>query len=300
MIHNKKALGRGALFLAALIWGVSFVLMDVTLESVSTLYILAIRFSGAALIMLIAGIRELKKLDWRYVGGGVLMGVVLFLAYAFQTYGLERTTPGKNAFLTAVYCIIVPFLYWFVSKKKPDRFNISAAIVGLVGVGLISLNENLTLGLGDGLTLICGFLLAVHIIVTNKALEGRSVILLTMLQFAAAGIISGILAFIFEPAPINVPQGTVWMLVFMTVVSTALCIFLQVFGQKHTPPSQSSIIMTFEAVFGAASSVIFCSEVITGKLLAGFVLTFTAVFISETKLGFFSRRKRKPQKELIK
>ncbi len=298
MIHNQKLSGRGALFLAALIWGISFVLMDFTLASVPTLYILAIRFSGAAVILLIAGARGLKKLDRGYVGYGALMGVVLFLAYAFQTYGLERTTPGKNAFLTVFYCIIVPFLYWLVNKKRPDRYNITAAFIGLVGVGLISLDNRLTLGLGDGLTLICGLLFAVHIIVTHRALEGRSVVLLTMLQFAAAGILAGILALIFEPAPRSIPVNTIWMLAFMTVVSTALCLFLQVFGQKHTPPAQASVIMTFEAVFGAAASVLFCHERLTIQLCAGFVLTFSAVVISETKLRFL-RRKRHENKEMI-
>ena len=298
MIHKNNLLGRGSILLATLIWGCSFVLMDFTLNSVSTLYILAIRFSGAAVILFVAGMHELKKLSWHYVGSGALMGIILLLAYAFQTYGLERTTPGINAFLTAIYCIIVPFLNWLVNQKRPDRYNISAAFICLLGVGLISLSGNQAIGLGEGLTLICGFFYAAYIVITNKSIEGRSVVLLTMLQFAAAGITAGILALIFDPVPTNVPENTVWMLVFMTVVSTALCLFLQVFGQKRTPPSQTAIIMTFEAVFGAASSVIFCNEIITPKLAAGFIAIFTAVVISETKLDFL-RRKNKNE-ELIR
>jgi drug/metabolite transporter (DMT)-like permease len=57
------------------------------------------------------------------------MGLLLFCAYTVQTFGLAGTTPGKNAFLTASYCIIVPFLDWFVEKKRPDRYNISAAVL---------------------------------------------------------------------------------------------------------------------------------------------------------------------------
>ncbi|NLA86924.1 MAG: DMT family transporter, partial [Clostridiales bacterium] len=263
MTDNKMNLGRAALFLATLIWGISFVLMDLALNNVSTLYILTFRFLGAAVILLLAGFRKLKKLSWRYVGSGALMGAALFTAYAFQTYGLMRTTPGKNAFLTAAYCIIVPFLYWFANKKRPDKYNIMAAVIGLAGVGLISLNSSYRLGLGDGLTLIGAFFLAVHIIVTNKVVENRSVVLLTMVQFAVAGIIAGALALIFEPFPQNIPPATVWNLVFMAVASTALCIFLQVYGQKPPPPSQASVIMTFEAPFGAAASVIICGEALS-------------------------------------
>lgn len=297
MTDNKKNLGRAALFLATLIWGISFVLMDFALNSVSTLYILAFRFLGAAVILLLAGVRTIKKLDWPTVGGGALMGVVLFTAYAIQTYGLMWTTPGKNAFLTASYCIIVPFLYWFINKKRPDRYNIMAAIIGLGGVGLISLSSNLQLGLGDGLTLICGFFFAVHIVVTNRAVGNRSVVLLTMIQFAVAGIIAAVLALIFEPVPQNVPVATIWNLIFMAVASTALCIFLQVYGQKHTPPSQASVIMTFEALFGAAASVVFCGEALSLKLGFGFLLSFAAFIISETKLGFL---KKKRQREMIR
>jgi drug/metabolite transporter (DMT)-like permease len=111
-----------------------------------------------------------------------------------------------------------------------------------------------------------------------------------MLQFAAAGIIAGVLALIFEPAPQNIPPATVWNLVFMTVAGTALCIYLQVFGQKHTPPSQASVIMTFEAPFGAAASVIFCGEALSLRLGLGFLLSFAAFIISETKLEFLKKR----------
>jgi drug/metabolite transporter (DMT)-like permease len=289
---NKKNFGRAALFLATLIWGISFVLMDLALNSITTLYILAFRFLGAAVILLILSFRELKNLSWRYVGSGALMGAVLFTAYAFQTYGLMRTTPGKNAFLTAAYCIIVPFLYWFVNKKRPDRYNILAAVIGLGGVGLISLNDSFRLGIGDALTLVCGFFFAVHIIVTGKAVQNKSVVLLTMVQFAVAGIIAGALALVFEPFPRNIPPATIWNLVFMAVASTALCIFLQVYGQKHTPPAQASVIMTFEALFGAAASVIFCGEALSLKLGLGFLLSFAAFIISETKLGFLKKKKR--------
>ena len=272
------------MLVATFLWGGSFVLIDFTLDNVSPLFIIAVRFLGAAVVVFFAGIRKLKMLDWRTVGYGALMGTVLFFAQAFATYGLERTTPGKNAFLTATYCIIVPFLCWILYNKKPDRYNISAAVVGLAGIGLISLDERLTMGLGDGLTLIGGFFFALHIIVTSKALESRSVVLLTMVQFAVTGIISAVLTLLYDPVPKSLPVNTIWMLVFLAVVSTALCILLQIYGQKYTPPSQAAIFLAFEAVFGTVFSILFRDEVLTLKLAAGFFLMFFAVIISETKL----------------
>ena len=77
------------------------------------------------------------------------LGGFLYLAYSIQTYVLAQTTPSKNAFLTAVYCVLVPFLTWAVVKTRPDRYNIAAALLCVTGVGLVSLTEELTINTGD-------------------------------------------------------------------------------------------------------------------------------------------------------
>ena len=358
MNTNKlKNLGRLALFSAAFFWGISFVLMKNVLSSIPALYVLAIRFCGAAVVLLPFCIKKTplrkrrkhmaphqdnasndtngqavkphRKLDRAYIFNSALLGAALFLAYAFQTYGLQQTTPGKNAFLTSAYCIIVPFLYWaygafrhktglrgkdaaaaggnaafdgnaafggeaqltsVVVRKRPDKFNAAAAIICVAGIGLISLERDLSIGTGDALTIICGFFFAVHIIMIAGAVEKRDPIMIAMLQFAAAGILSMICAFIFDPVPSGVTAADVWGMVFLTVVSTAFCIVLQIFGQKYTPPSQAAVILTLESVFGAVSSVIIYHEVMTFRLIFGFALSFAAVVISETKLGFLRKK----------
>lgn len=290
MIDNKKNLGRGALLLATLIWGFSFVLMDLALDSVPPLFLLAIRFSGAAVILFFIGIKDFKKLDKSYFSGGILTGTLLLAAYIFQTYGLPLTTPGKNAFLTSVYCIIVPFLCWLMIKKKPDKYNVIAAIVSLAGIGLISLNNDLHIGLGDTLTLICGLFFALHIVACGHFIKGRSPVLFAMIQFATAGVIAWGGSLLFETMPTYIPLNAGVNIAFMTVMSTALCLSLQIYGQKHTPPPQAAVIMTLEAVFGAASSILLMGELMSFKLFCGFLLTFIAVIVSETKLSFLKRK----------
>jgi len=286
MVKRLKNLGRIALFAAALLWGMSFVAMKSVLTNIPPLYILAIRFCGAAIILLPACMHKLKKIKRAHLFSGALMGVALLLAYIFQTFGLRLTTPGKNAFLTSTYCVIVPFLYWLLIKKKPDRYNAAAAIVCTIGIGLISLESDLSIGMGDLLTIICGLFFAVHIVITARSVSERDPVTLSMLQFAVAGITALIIAALFEPAPSGVTPADIWSMAFLTVVSTATCLLLQVFGQKYTPPSQAAVIMTLESVFGALSSVILFGEILTPRLIAGFILTFAAVIISETKLKF--------------
>ena len=286
---KKKRLAFAALIAMTFIWGTSFVILKNTLESISTLYILAVRFTGAALIMAVFGAREWRKADRKYLIGGALMGACMFVAYVFQTYGLVYTTPGKNAFLTTTYCVIVPFLYWLIRGRKPDGWNIAAAVLCVIGVGLISLDAKLSVNKGDILTVICGLFYALHIIVSAAYVRGRSVILLTAVQFGTAAVLSWISAVMFAPAPSGAPASAWLSVAYLCIMCTAVCFGLQAFGQKYSPPSQTAVIMTLESVFGAAISVMFFNEKLTLKIFLGFAAMFIAVLISETKLSFLRR-----------
>ena len=107
---KNEALGRLALLGTTLIWGTTFVIQKLTLNSITPLWVLAMRFFGAAVVIFLAALPMLKKLDKKTLKGGALMGMLLAMGYTVQTYGLKYTSPGKNAFLTATYCILVPYL----------------------------------------------------------------------------------------------------------------------------------------------------------------------------------------------
>ena len=155
---NMKLLAKPMLFAAALIWGTSFFIMKNALDALPVYFLLAIRFTAGAVLLALFFWKKWKNFTPDYLWRGAIIGGCLFLAYTIQTFGLSMTTPSKNAFLTAVYCVIVPFLTWAVVKKKPDRWNILAAVLCVSGVGLVSLTEELTINPGDLLTLVCPFL----------------------------------------------------------------------------------------------------------------------------------------------
>lgn len=289
---QNRRLGRASLLGATLIWGSSFIILKSTLDSVPTLWVLALRFTGAAALMALIGWKELKQLDRQYLKKGAVLGTALFAAYTLQTFGLEYTTPGKNAFLTATYCVLVPFMWWAFTKKRPDAYNLCAALVCIIGMAMVSLDGNLSLGLGDGLTICCGIFYALHIILTSRAVEGRSPVLLSMVQFAVAGLWCWVTAPMVSAFPTGVPASAWWSIAYLCFMCTGICFLLQTIGQKHTTPQTASIILTLESVFGTLLSVIFYHEQLSLKTLTGFVLIFIAVLISETKLSFIRTKAR--------
>ncbi len=283
---KKSTLSRTALFLAALIWGSSFVFVKNAVDVVAPSQLLAMRFTIGCLLLSVLFRKRLKIIDKDYIISGGIIGVCLFLAYFIQTVGITDTTPGKNAFLTAIYCVMVPFLFWFLGKTKPDRYNISAALICIMGIGFVSLGDDFSIGFGDALTLVGGFLYAVHLIAITILSKDKDPIVITILQFAVTAVISWIVA-LFEGNMVwALPADAIGEIVFLGVMPTAGALLLQNIGQKNTNPSVAAIILSLESVFGVLFSMLLYGEELTFKIAVGFVLIFAAVIISETKLSF--------------
>lgn len=281
MKDRKNLLGHLALWGTAFIWGTSFVILKEALDSIGTMWVLALRFIIAAALLLLAAGKRLKTLGRDGLRGGMLLGVCLAAAYIFQTYGLKYTTPGKNAFLTATYCVLVPFMVWAFFKRRPNAANIIAAFMCVFGIGLVSLSGTSPFNIGDALTLVCGIFYALQIILTERFIGDCDALSLTGVEFGTAAVICLAGALIFESAPVGLSLELWGSIAYMGVMCTALCFFLQTWGMRYTPSSTAAVIMTFESVFAIIISVIFYDEPVTVRLICGFTLIIASVIISE-------------------
>ena len=290
MKNKMGLLARGALLLTALIWGTSFVILKNMLDNIGTFWIMALRFSIAAIIFSAVGINNLHNLNRETLLGGVVAGTFLAVAYLIQTFGLSFTTPGKNAFLTATYCVLVPFMVWAFYRHKPGAHNIVAAFLCIAGIGFVSLNEGFgNVNIGDVLTLVCGLFYALQIIAVDSVIDKANSAALTAIQFITAALLCWIGALTVEAPPASISAGEWIQIIYMGAACTGLGFFLQAWGMKYTPASTAAVIMTLEAVFGALCSVIFYDDRLTVQLIIGFVLIFVSVVMSETGFEPFEK-----------
>lgn len=287
-----------ALFGATIIWGLSFLFVKSSVDFMQPHVLLAIRFTLGFLFLSMIFYKSIKQITKDYLLKGGIIGLCLFCAYSMQTIGIMSTTPGKNAFLTSIYCVIVPFLYWILDKKKPNKYNFIAAIVSITGIGFVSLNGDLSVGRGDVFTLIGGFFYAAHMVTVGKYSKDKNPILLTLLQFGFAGLFSWIVVFFFEELPNQWNTQAITGLLYLTIFATIVALLLQNIGQKYTKPAPAAIILSLEAVFGVLFSALFYHEEITLKLMLGFILIFISIIISETKLCFTKGLRRRVPKTL--
>lgn len=288
---KKEILGKCMLLMSALIWGSSFIVMKNAVDFISPFTLLCIRFVLSTIFISILFFNKIKKIKKQDLLGGFLAGLALFSAFSIQTFGLQLTTPGKNAFLTAVYCTIVPLLSWLYFKKKPDKAQIFAAILCFIGVGFVSLDSSLKVNLGDLYTLIGGFLYAVHIIVCEKAMKKTFPIIITALQFAFASIFSFIAASLFEDISVvfHIDSSIYLQILYLAFFATTLCYLFQNVGQKFVNENIAALLLSLESVFGVFFSILFGQEIMTLQIGLGFMIIFISVLISETKLSFLHR-----------
>ncbi|SCH91178.1 putative DMT superfamily transporter inner membrane protein [uncultured Clostridium sp.] len=281
----KKWLAIGALILVTVIWGGGFVASDIALESMKPFQIMMVRFLLASVLMGVISRGQRKseeKLKDRAgaIKAGVLMGVTLFMGFAFQIIGLQYTTPSKNAFLTALNVVIVPFIAFVILKKKIGAKGIIGAVMSVLGVALLSLNGSFTVSLGDGLTLFCAVGFAFQIFFTSEFVKKYPASVLNTVQMFTAFVLSAISLMIFGENDFQVTTQGWLSALYLGVVSTTICYLLQTACQKYIDETKAAIILSMESVFGTIFSILILHEVVTVRMVIGCAVILAAVIIS--------------------
>lgn len=290
------------LLAATIIWGIAFVVMKDAVDVLPPAQLIGVRFLLTGLLMAAVFHRSLRgTLNGPCLRAGLVLALVTFLAFWVQTIGLADTTPGKNAFLTATYCVIVPFLLWIVACKRPTLANVGAAVLCIAGIGLVSMTAgSFRLEFGDLMTLLCAVFFAAQIIAISHYAQQFNVLALTVYQFLFGGLMGLVLGGLTEPAPTLavLTPDFLFNLFYLVVFASGLCYLFQNVGLAHVAPAQGSLLLSLESVFGVLASVLLYGEVVTGRMMLGFVLIFAAILISELAPTLKAKRleqKRQPE-----
>ena len=284
---------RAALLLVGAIWGSSLVVVKSAAEYISPNFLIALRFTAAFAVLALIFWRRLRGVSRSLLGRCAVIGACLFLAYWIQTIGVTFAMPGKSAFLSSIYCVLVPFIYWLISGQKPKLRNLLAAVLCVGGIVLTSVTGGFTMELGDMLALLSGIFFAAHIAVVGKLGQGEDPIVVTILQFGFCALFAWIATFALEGVHMTWDRRALGGVLYLALFCTMLALLLQNVGQKYTNPSSASLILSLESVFGVLFGVFFFHEIMNLRLITVFVLIFVAIVISETELSFLKGKKKR-------
>lgn len=282
------------LLFAAAAWGAGYTFEKVVLETLSLRWLMGIRLLCALVVMTPFLLPRLRRVNLvNMLVPGSILGVTYWAAFSLQMMGLTMISPGRNSFLTATYCVFVPFLVWIMTRRKPALRSFIAAAVCIVGVALISLpvhgeagGMGVSLSTGDLLTLGGALLYGVNLVVTGFLTKEFDAPILTYLELSIAAILFLGCAFIFDPlpGPANFPPKTLWSMVYLTLASTLIAQNFQNIAFSQVPAAQGSLILCSESLFGMLVSVLVMHEELTGSHLVGFAVIFAAILISEVRI----------------
>ena len=272
----------------SLIWGATFVLVKDALADASVFVFLALRFLLATIVLLFTYGRELQRVGASGVRAGALIGCCMFGGYAFQTVGLELTTPSKAAFITGFFVVLVPVLLaLFGSRRMPVWVWLGAlsAFTGLYFLavpasGLAALNR------GDLLVLACAFLFALHVISIGHYRVRYSAGALTLIQVGITALFTTLCIPLFAWMGAEQPRvlwrpGLILAVIITGILATALAFSVQVWAQQYTSPNHAAIIFTLEPVFAGLTSFAFYHERLSSRSLAGAALILAGILVAE-------------------
>ena len=283
----KRFVGPLLILLCTVIWGSAFVAQKFGSEHFGPFALTSYRnlLGGAFLFLFTLRSPRVTRAE---ALGGTVSGLVLFLAMVAQQIGIETTTPGVSAFLTANYVLIVPVIAWLTGRGRSGWSIWVSAAVAIVGSFLLCLSgsdETIGFGRGESWTLLCAVLFAVQIMTVDRFARRVDVVRFSMVQLFAAGLfaIPFVALLPSESSRLSWAEFVAGLpaLAYVGVLSSGIAYTLQNLGQSRTPPALAAIIMAMESVFGAFFGWLVLHDVMTARQLLGCVLVFSAVLFSQ-------------------
>lgn len=299
---SKKLRANLMLLVAALIWGSTFVAQTTASDTVEPFTFLFSRsFIGFLFLIPVISFfnyrenktlldgqekRTLKPTKLTLVAG-LLCGVALVVASYCQQKGITLMTDnasGKAGFITALYIVFTP-IFGVMLKRRIPKIIVVCVPIATLGFYLLCVKSGFYVELGDFMTLISAFFFTFHILIIDYFMEkGADPVKTSCIQFLVVGIISLILAFIFEKPNFSIIWNAKLEIMYAGFLSSGIAYTLQIMAQKNADPTSATLIMSLESVFAVLSGWVVLGESLSAKELIGCVLVFVAVILAQVKL----------------
>lgn len=278
------------LTLAGIIWGGSFTLVRLALADFSASTLIFWRFVLAFFIgelILFFGNRELFKNSWSDARSSMLAGLFLGLSLFFQTYGLNFTSVTNSGFITSLYVVLIPIIGALFFRQKIKPRHIILSLMAFTGMGFLLNMQEVSLHIGELLTLAAAFTAAFQIMFIGKVAKNtKSAFRFNTYQtFWSLITILPFLVFETRAKKISLWPEVVHLQSVLSVVGLALLVsmlafYLQVRAQRTLSTTTSSMLCLLEGPFAFIFAAYFLSESLDGAQLFGALIILSSCALS--------------------
>jgi drug/metabolite transporter (DMT)-like permease len=274
-----KKLATLALLAVTACWGSTFFLIHDLLDRVPAVDFLAVRFSIAAVLLLVVAPRAVLRLSREARRQAVVLGGLYGVAQILQTAGLAHTPASVSGFITGMYVVATPLFAAVLLRSRITPMTWGAVLLAFAGLAVLTL-DGFSVGYGEALTFVAAMLYALHIVGLGAWSNARDALGMSILQVVMVAVICLVAS---APGGIVLPDtGRDWLsVVYMAVFPAALALLAQTWAQAHLPPTRTAIVMSMEPVFAAFFAVLLGGESLTARMVGGGVLVLAAMLIVE-------------------
>jgi len=278
-LRRRELKGRLALILLAASWGGTFPAMKIAVSGLDVFFFLFLRFAVALLIFTPILLLTRRKLYPNLEGLG--LGVVVFLGFLFQVFGIKYTSAINSAFITSLNTPLIPLLGLLLFRKKPSLKAIFSIALGMVGLALLTGAYKMTSSsIGDLLTFICAFLWALQILLVGRLSEKSDALGLAYSESISVLILSALFSIFIGENWIKPENSTVIAVMYTGVVATAFAFYIQAWSQKVVPPEFTGVILLLEPVFASIFAFFILQETLNLIEALGAILILLSVAVS--------------------
>ncbi|MBN1633279.1 MAG: DMT family transporter [Ignavibacteria bacterium] len=297
-MHEKVSHYKAELILlfVTVSWGLSFPTIKIGLNYISPVFFVFIRFTLTLIIFYLLFRKKLSLLKKENIIKGIILGIFLYTGFLTQTIGLKYTTASNSAFITGTNILIIPFAQILIIRKYPKIENIIGIFVAFAGMYFLTGIGDMKINIGDIFTFLCAVSFAFQIVMLDFFSRTTDYLSLIYGQFIAMSVFSFATTLVVEIAVTNeflfIPSfNLLFVILFNTVFSTLIALFLSSKYQRYTTPVKAGLIYNSEVVFAVIFAYMILNEVLSGKQIAGAILILAGVIISEFSREIFNRKK---------
>mgnify|MGYP003376499546 CR=1 FL=1 len=289
----RRTEATGELVLLAVLWGYGYVAGAQALEGGLTPFLVVFaRFLIASVAMALLAWRQLLQITALQLRLGLVSGLLLFVGFVLQTFGMAYTTPSSTN------VAFVPFFVWIAERRPPQKQALLGAAACMVGVWVLTGGGVLHLGPGDLFSLAGAVVFAVQIAYIGHISTHIEVKVFNFIQMLTVTLVSGFSFLLFEAGslPPVQPKPALVGVLYLGVFSTCVCYLLQLRAQQRASASKAALIMSTEALFGTVFSVLRGYDQFSWNLVGGGLIILLSVLVVELDFGLLFRRKGRVKK----
>jgi drug/metabolite transporter (DMT)-like permease len=269
------------------VWGWTFVVVRDAVALYGVLPFLTLRFALAALALAPYTVSRVSR---RTLAAGTGIGLVLALAYLFQTAGLLFTSPTNSGLITGLFVVFAPLADFLFFGARPSRPVLVAVLLSLVGIGFLAGGGPNGANLGDVFTLLCAGALGLHIALLSRYAARHDAAGLAFVQVLSIAVVFGL--FWSLSGPVALPPREVWFALVATgLIASAGAFWVQTFVQQRISAGRTAVILTMEPVFAVLFGYWLAGDRLISVQMVGAALILSALVVGEVVPALVRRSK---------